>query len=346
MLYIGDVKDRIKEISSESIQTIVTSPPYWGLRDYGTGKWEGGDRHDCSHRRDSKQSDKTITGHKKFDEMNGVGDAIYKTVCKKCGAIRVDQQLGLEEHPEEYVSNFIELARQFKRVLRKDGTFWLNLGDTYFGAKGGHWSSDNSFTNDTTGTKYRENRKAPPPHPYLKTKDLVGIPWRVAFGLQEDGWYLRNDIIWHKPNPMPEAVKDRCAKSHEYIFMLSKSRKYYFDYKSILEPSTLSLNPCEFTEYEEGVVRKDVWTLNTSSYKGAHFAVFPDTIPKLCILAGSREDDYILDPFMGSGTTAVMAQRLNRNWVGIELNPKYAEIINSRTSQMDLFYNNTKNKGD
>ena len=175
------------------------------------------------------------------------------------------------------------------------------------------------------------SRAAPPKHPYLKTKDLVGIPWRVAFALQKDGWYLRNDVIWHKPNPMPEAVNCRCAKSHEHIFLLSKSPNYYFDAKAIAEPSMDVNNP------NGTKVRKDVWTINTSTYKGAHFAVFPMDIPELCIKAGSREGDIVLDPFMGSGTTAVVAKRLSRRWIGIELNPEYASIIKERTAQRTLF---------
>lgn len=278
MLLIGDIREKIKEIESESVQAIVTSPPYWGLRDY---------------------------------DNSG--------------------QIGQEESPEKFVEELVKTFSGLKRVLKKDGTFWLNLGDTYFGAKGGHWDSSNSITNSETGTNYRMSRAAPPPHPYLKTKDLVGIPWRVAFGMQQDGWYLRNDVIWHKPNPMPEAVRDRCAKSHEHIFLFSKSPKYYFDDKAIAEPSSDINSP------NETKVRRDVWTLNTSTYKGAHFAVFPMEIPELCIKAGSKEGDLILDPFMGSGTTAVVARRLSREWIGIELNPEYAKIIKDRTSQMGLF---------
>jgi len=318
LLYIGDVKEEIKNIESGSVQAIITSPPYWGLRNYEN-----------------------------------------------------EDQIGQEEHPEQFVFNFVKnLSSQFRRVLKDDGTFWLNLGDTYFGAKGGHWSSDNSVTNDETGTKYREHRKAPPPHPYLKTKDLVGVPWKMAFALQRDGWYLRNDIIWAKNNPMPEAVKDRFAKSHEHIFLFSKNKHYYFDYEAVLEPYTEPLNrwggdnynDIEDSKYDEGQAkelgyshqekdgrgklvrpnpngktRKDVWKLNTSSYAGGHFAVFPDEIPKLAIQAGTKTGDTVLDPFMGSGTTAIVARRLLRKWVGIELNPEYAEIIKERTSQMEMF---------
>ena len=309
MLYVGDVNEQIGNIKSGSIQAIITSPPYWGLRDYEN-----------------------------------------------------EDQIGQEKHPEQFVENFVKnLSSQFRRVLRDDGTFWLNLGDTYFGAKGGHWSSDNSATNDETGTKYREHRKAPPPHPYLKVKDLVGVPWKMAFALQQDGWYLRNDIIWAKNNPMPEAVKDRFAKSHEHIFLFSKNKHYYFDYEAVLEPYTEALNRWGGSKYNEeqdtkyadnklydragkdarpnpdGKVRKDVWKLNTSSYSGGHFAVFPDDIPQLAIQAGTKQGDTVLDPFMGSGTTAIVATRLLRKWIGIELNSKYAQIIKDRTNQMEMF---------
>ena len=228
MLIIGDVREKVKELEQKSIQSIITSPPYWGLRDYDS-----------------------------------------------------TEQIGQEETPEEFIKAIVLLARDLKLCLKDDGTFWLNLGDTYFGAKGGHWDSSNSITSSETGQQYRIQKKAPPKHQFLKTKDLVGIPWRVAIALVEDGWYLRNDIIWHKPNPMPEAVRDRCAKSHEHIFLLTKKPKYYFDYESIKEESVMSNT--------DGKVRRDVWTMNTSTYKGAHFAVFPEKIPELCIKAGTKE---------------------------------------------------------
>ena len=274
MLLIGDCFQKILEIKEQSVQTIVTSPPYWGLRDY------------------EENSD----------------------------------QIGQEPSPEMFVSKLVKLFGLCKRILKDDGTLWLNLGDTYFGAKGGHWEGGNSITNDATGHAYRLKKKAPEKHSYLKTKDLVGIPWQVAIALQKDGWYLRQDIIWHKPNPMPEAVKDRCVKSHEYIFLLSKSKKYFFDYKAVQEKGQ-----------EEARNKRSVWAINTASFSGAHFAVFPEKIPELCIKAGSREGDTVFDPFMGSGTTAFVSQRLGRKWVGIELNESYAEIINQRTQQRELF---------
>ena len=269
MLLIGNSIDKLKELDTATIQTCITSPPYWGLRDYDD-----------------------------------------------------DGQLGQEDHPEEFVNKLTDIFMQVHRVLREDGTLWINIGDTYFGAKGGHWDGGNSITNEQSGTKYRENRKAPPKHPYLKTKDLSGVPWMLALSLQKKGWYLRQDNIWHKPNPMPEAVNDRCAKSHEHIFLLTKNPKYYFNAEAIGEKTRR---------------RTDVWTLNTSSFKGAHFAVFPQQIPEMCIKAGTHEGDTVLDPFMGSGTTAYVAKRLGRKWVGIELNPEYAQIIQNRVAQRELF---------
>ena len=269
MLLIGNCLDKLKELEEGSVQTCVTSPPYWGLRDY--------------------------------DDAD---------------------QLGQEDHPEEFIERLTEIFMEVYRVLKNDGTLWLNIGDTYFGAKGGHWDGSNSITNVSSGTKYRENRKAPPKHPYLKTKDLSGVPWMLALSLQKKGWYLRQDIIWHKPNPMPEAVNDRCAKSHEHIFLLTKKSKYKFNAEAIAEPTRR---------------RTDVWSLNTSSFSGAHFAVFPQKIPEMCIKAGTDEGDIVLDPFMGSGTTAYVAQRLGRKWVGVELNPEYAQIIKNRVAQGELF---------
>ena len=271
MILIGDCLSKLKEVPSESVQTCVTSPPYWGLRDY--------------------------------DDSG---------------------QLGQEDHPEQFVSKLTEIFEEVRRVLKDDGTLWLNIGDTYFGAKGGHWDGGNSITNSETGEKYREHRKAPPKHEYLKTKDLVGVPWLLAFSMQKKGWFLRQDIIWAKPNPMPEAVNDRCAKSHEHIFLFSKKKKYYFDADILRDAFT-------------GARMRDVWTINTSSFAGAHFAVFPEALPERCIKAGSKEGDTVLDPFMGSGTTAYVAQRLSRKWIGIELNPEYAKIIEQKTAQTELF---------
>ena len=302
MLLIGNSLEKIDEIKEKSVQAIVTSPPYWGLRDYNA-----------------------------------------------------DGQLGEELVPEDFVRTLTLLFNKSKRVLKDDGTLWLNIGDTYFGAKGGHWEGGNSITNDATGGNYRMQRKAPPKHPRLKTKDLTGVPWMLAFSLQKDGWYLRQDIIWHKPNPMPEAVKDRCVKSHEYIFLLSLKPRYYFDYKAIQEKAIyagdnrasrgdsrrdeLLTNNMAATSQPTGEFRnkRSVWSINTAQSGEAHFAVFPEKIPELCIKAGTKEGDVVLDPFMGSGTTANVAKRLGRKWIGIELNEEYAKFINTKTAQEELF---------
>jgi len=275
MILQGDCHDCISKLPHNSVQSLVTSPPYWGLRDY--------------------------------DEKG---------------------QLGQEDTPEEFISKLVNLFARGRDALKDDGTMWINIGDTYFGAKGGAWESDNSITTEDTGSEYRMKRKAPPKHRYLKVKDLVGIPWKFAIAMQEDGWYLRQDIIWHKPVPMPEAVNDRFQKSHEHIFLFSKKPKYYFNAEAVGIPK----------KYEEGWVRRhDVWEMPTSNYQGAHFAVFPQKLPELCIKASTKEGDTVLDPFMGSGTTAYVAQQLGRKWIGIELNPEYIKIIKQRTSQQTLF---------
>ena len=275
MILRGNCLEKIDEITPLSIQTVVTSPPYWGLRNYDN-----------------------------------------------------DGQLGQESSPEKFVFNLTKLFSKIKPVLKDDGTVWVNIGDTFFGAKGGHHNSDNSITNNNTGSEYRQKRKAPPKHTYLKDGDLSGVPWMFAREMQKEGWYLKQDIIWHKPNPMPEAVNNRCVKSHEYIFLFTKKKQYYFDAEAISTPKS----------DRSGYIRKgSVWTFNTASLSEAHFAVFPEDLPAHCIKAGSKEGDTVLDPFMGSGTTALVAQKLGRKWIGIELNPEYIEIIKRRTAQTELF---------
>ena len=233
-IIIGDCLESLEKLPSESVNCIITSPPYYGLRDYGTAKWIGGDPN-CPHRRTSKQSNKTITGHKRFEEIGGIGDAIYKTVCPVCGAVREDKQIGLEETPEEYIERLVKVFREAKRVLKDDGTLWLNIGDTYNVSS--YHKDEKSSGKGKQGTNKGsyENVVERPKASNCKPKDLIGIPWMLAFALRSDGWYLRQDIIWHKPNPMPEPVKDRCVKSHEYIFLLSKKPHYYFDYQAIQE---------------------------------------------------------------------------------------------------------------
>lgn len=304
---ICDVMDGLRSLPDNVVQCVVTSPPYYGLRDYGTATWEGGDKN-CTHRRESKKSDKTITGHKNFDEMLGVGDAIQKDICAYCGAKRIDNQIGLEKTPEEYVQKMVEVFREVRRVLRDDGTVWLNLGDSYCGYKG-----DNYCKNPET-SKLQFNNHIPvannigtPQTSGLKSKDLVGIPWRVAFALQADGWYLRSDIIWNKPNPMPESVTDRPTKSHEYIFLLTKSPKYYYDSEAIKEKGTIpagtkggytgkeaSLQGLKYSntsgwEYTGTRNKRSVWNIATKPNFEAHFATFPPELPEICIKAGTSQ---------------------------------------------------------
>lgn len=240
-ILIGDCKEVLKEIPDESINCCITSPPYYGLRDYGTGTWIGGDPN-CPHRRVSKYSEKTITGHHAEELAGNVGDAIYKTVCPLCGAVREDKQIGLEETPEEYIAKLVQVFHEVKRVLKADGTLWVNIGDSYWGSGSRGYDFTNKFSEASKlqqGSKGTINLSNMPKlmgnQGEYKNKDLIGIPWMLAFALRADGWYLRQDIIWHKPNPMPESVKDRCTKSHEYFFLLSKSPHYYFDYEAIQE---------------------------------------------------------------------------------------------------------------
>jgi len=231
----GDCRNTLKQFD-EKARMCVTSPPYYGLRDYGTATWIGGDPN-CNHRRDSKvKPENCNTGHKNHDEMYGVGDAIYKTVCPKCGAIRQDNQIGLEETPEKYVEEMVKVFRLVRDNLTDDGTLWLNIGDSYY-----NYRSDGNYPKQTV-SKTRQDLPTKTPVrgnklDGLKQKDLIGIPWMLAFALRADGWYLRQDIIWHKPNPMPESVKDRCTKSHEYIFLLSKNKNYYYNNEAIKEPA-------------------------------------------------------------------------------------------------------------
>lgn len=233
-IYQGNSLEVLKTLPADSIDCCVTSPPYFGLRDYGTGKWVGGDDK-CKHRRDTKNAnpDWVIQTRGKVD--NGVCDEIFRSTCPKCGAIREDDQIGLEETPEQYVAKLVMLFSKVRRVLKPEGTLWLNLGDSYAAYWDQHYGQGQSLSGS------RENKGSAPPSKKspvfsdskIKPKDLFGIPWMVAFALRNDGWYLRQDIIWHKPNPMPESVTDRCTKSHEYIFLLSKSAKYYYDADSI-----------------------------------------------------------------------------------------------------------------
>lgn len=269
---VGDNRETLKSLADGSVQCVVTSPPYWGLRDYG-----------------------------------------------------VDDQIGLEPVPDDYVEELCKVFDEVWRVLADDGTLWLNLGDTY---------SAQRWTGTGKGQPMNKNNDghrdiAPEKQSGLPDKNLVGIPWKVAFALQKRGWFLRQDIIWAKPNPMPEPVTDRCTKSHEYIFLLSKSANYFFDHLAIREPAVTSND-----DIEEGFRNKrDVWTVTTTRYSEAHFATYNPDLIRPCILAGTKEGDLVLDPFSGSGTTGAVAMQAGRNYVGLELNPDYAAMSLKRISE-------------
>ena len=300
----GDCREIMRKWASQGVkaQTCITSPPYYGLRDYGH---EG--------------------------------------------------QIGLEETPEEYIKAMVEVFQCVWDVLEDDGTLWLNIGDSYAG------NNSRASNNGRAGFGNAREKVVNRTGEGLKTKDLIGIPWMLAFALRADGWYLRQDIIWHKPNPMPESVQDRCTKSHEYIFLLSKSSKYYYDSESIKEKSIhageqRSFNspkkamrnvdgkvstgnehpdalPIEVSELKN---KRSVWTVNPKPYSGSHFAVFPTELIEPCILAGAPIGGIVLDPFMGSGTTAQVAQDLGRQYIGCELNPEYGKLQKKRTAQTSL----------
>lgn len=296
----GDCVEIMRKWANDGIkaQMCVTSPPYFGLRDYG-----------------------------------------------------VDGQIGLEQTPEEYIAALVDVFSAVRDVLADDGTLWVNIGDSYAGSrKGQSKDGENDPKRQKTKGMVLDNVK------YQKTayksKDLIGIPWMLAFALRADGWFLRQDIIWHKPNAMPESVRDRCTKAHEYIFLLSKSKKYFFDSDGIKERALTSgkqnsfsrksntcPSPCSpmqhrdnrpFIEYSETRNRRSVWHVSTKPYKGAHFSTFPTGLIEPCILAGSRIGDVVLDPFMGSGTTAQVALQFGRKYLGCEINANYADLQQNR----------------
>lgn len=260
-IFQGNVLDVLRRMPSASIQAVVTSPPYWGVRDYG-----------------------------------------------------IDGQIGLEPTLEQYMNKLVSIFAEIKRVLKDNGVLWLNIGDSYTSGNRGYRAYDKK-------NPAREMASGRPNTPAgLKRKDLIGIPWKLAFALQSDGWYLRSDIIWHKPNAMPESVKDRPVRSHEYIFMLSKSEKYYYDYTAVLEPGVTT----------EKRRMRSVWSINTSPFPGEHFATFPISLISPCILSATKENDFVLDPFFGSGTLGLVCNDNARNFIGVELNPEYVKIAANR----------------
>jgi len=310
--YVGDCRDLLAQLPDACVQTCITSPPYWGLRDYGA---EG--------------------------------------------------QLGLERTPDEYVANMVRVFHGVRRALAVGGTLWLNLGDSYASIAGGYDETGSRGSTSVIGAKtqaaVRKGANRRPPLG-LKPKDMVGIPWLVAFALRADGWYLRSDIIWHKSNAMPESVTDRPTKSHEHVFMLSKSSRYFYDADEIREPHSApprrpgGFNPAkavgpldrggasqwerhrseEASYHPLGRNARDVWTIATEPFDGAHFATMPPSLAERCVLAGSRPGDIVLDPFFGSGTTGMVAEKHGRRWIGFDLNPEYEKLQRQRTAQRSL----------
>jgi DNA modification methylase len=300
-ILIGDARSRLSELLDQSVNCVVTSPPYFGLRDY-----------------------------------------------------QVAGQIGLEPTPDAYVDELVSVFRGVRRVLRDDGTVWLNLGDSYVSVGNGAQGVNGEMA--TRRVAQVRDRKAvhgsgerPPSVPNLPPKNLIGIPWRVAFALQADGWFLRQDIIWAKPNPMPESVRDRCTKAHEYIFLLSKRERYHFDADAIAEPAIYAgdikvrlgsskdfdiikqrTHPTGSRVVPETRNRRSVWTIASEPFSDAHFATFPPSLVEPCILAGCPKGGTVLDPFGGAGTTALVADRLGRNAILIELNPSYAAMARAR----------------
>lgn len=337
----GDCREVLKTLPDASVNCCVTSPPYYGLRDYG-----------------------------------------------------MSEQIGLEQTPEEFIQELTDVFREVKRVLTDDGTLWLNIGDSYWGSGSRGWDFTGKLKPDVSkiqGSDKKYNLTNVPKCTgnvgCYKNKDLIGIPWMLAFSLRNDGWYLRQDIIWHKPNPMPESVTDRCTKSHEYIFLFSKKPKYYFDHEAIQEPASFSTyqrlsqdidnqegsyTPSKgngkmkavgyrlgstkygdsddphyqnksgkewYPQEEDGIIvrnKRDVWSVTTKPCREAHFATFPEDLIEPCILAGCPIGGAVLDPFFGSGTTGRVAKKLNRHYIGIELNPEYIEISSRRTNNVQM----------
>jgi DNA modification methylase len=352
VLYCGDSLAVLRELPEASVHCCVTSPPYWGLRDYGTAQWEGGDPA-CDHKREMNWPDPK---NPNANSANGHGAASQKLGgdCAKCGARRIDQQLGLERTPEEYISRMAEVFREVRRVLRDDGTLWLNIGDSYASqgaAHGGREDNQSGVGAKRTHAAGAGDQNARMSPAGLKPKDLVGIPWMLAFALRADGWYLRSEIIWAKPNPMPESVTDRPTKAHEQIFLLAKSQKYHYNADAIAEQAdpinwrdsaTRRRRPPPGMAEDSGFLKgrkyesrnkRSVWTVATEPFPEAHFATFPQALIQPCILAGCPEGGTVLDPFSGAGTTALVAKENGRRFIGVELNPGYCKIAAKRLAQ-------------
>lgn len=450
VLYAGDSLTVLKELPSESVDCIISSPPYFGLRNYQTATWEGGIK-DCDHIANPNATKKM--GNPEFNENRPSREATktagyYKDVCPKCGAIRIDKQIGIEKMPEEFVAKLVEVFHEAKRVLKDSGNLWLNLGDSYAGSWGnsgnrpeldGKMGSQRERKTGYVSHNGYDNYRERTPTSYkldgIKPKDLIGIPWAVAFALRNDGWYLRQEIIWEKLNPLPESVNDRCSRSHEHVFLLAKNRKYFFDNEAIKEPiaessrarqkrgtsgvhknvngapgqTPHSMNkPREYDKeriVSETRNKRSVWSTATSPSRSNHYASFPSNLISPMILAGTSEKGccsqcgkpvvrmvetqnnweerkargepirhgtsgvssfdvsvggfesssktigweptcdcgkpfvpcVVLDPFVGSGTTAAVAKYLGRRYIGIDLKEEYLDISKNRLKQETLF---------
>lgn len=441
-LLCGDALETLREADDRQVRCVVTSPAYWGLRDYKTGRWEGGDSN-CQHRYENPQRGTSNDGSFSEERSFEGGARPMLRSCRWCGAVRVDQQIGLEPSVELYVQRLVEVFREVRRVLTDDGTLWLNLGDSYVtrprgNRKAGSGRLTNPERQDAVyphGVDWRVEHGRPEGDPKalrnqasrselyrfrsgpvdfdpkskqglvreserpnrrnemgegLKHKDLIGVPWEVAFALRRDGWFLREEIIWHKTNPLPESVRDRPTRAHESLFLFSKSPSYFYDYEAIQEPATsynhartvidngpeqppgtsphsglrtsglaevipIRKNDSEVAESRsDGGKRvkgfqarwdaqeasgaskqmmrnkRDVWSLRSEPYKGAHMAVMPTKLVEPCILAGSAPGDLVMDPFCGSGTVGVVALRHGRRFVGIDLQPNYLPLAHER----------------
>jgi len=419
-LYHGDALEVLRTLPDASVHCCVTSPPFYGLRDYGTGSWEGGDP-DCDHRRPVSQRSRASSRLEGGKATVAEAQTGYRDRCR-CGAERVDDQVGLEPTPDAYITRLVEIFRELRRVLRDDGTLWLELGDSYASQPGG--DPRTGFNSRYFGKDYRPGKQAAAADHFpatldrraagTKRKDLLGIPWRVAFALQQDGWWLRAEIIWAKPNAMPESVRDRPTRAHSTLFLLAKSGRYFYDQDAVREPWADNRNgasgarpgtPEAYADAagragDTGLARfntgarhgrggleggayappgqtphgnargpdgrhkttvtagdgsvqhrdgerwpnpngrnmRSVWTIPTSGYDGAHYAVFPAELARRCIAAGCPEGGTVLDPFVGSGTVPDVARRMGRHAIGIDLNPAYLrEHAAARLAQLSLF---------
>lgn len=407
---IGDCRDSMREMiaAGVKVQTCISSPPYYALRDYQTGTWEGGSA-ECDHTRllgGTKSStlhhyDNGLNPETIARKVEGYSRASYRGTCGKCGATRIDKQIGLENSPSEYIASLVEVFRLVRELLDDSGLLWIVIGDSFCstdkwgGGKNGN-TGKHTIAPNGAAPSWEAAREKKQHVDGIKPKNLYGIPWRLAFALQDDGWWLRSEIIWEKPNAMPSSVSDRCSVSHETIFMLSKNGgkpllwrakdtrewsttpnltetivnslgitvprwsgfDYYYDAAAIAEPAsgrdpgnithkgvTAYENGDEYCRTKGGLLnvgaretrnKRSVWSIPTQPFSDAHFAVFPPKLIEPMVLASTRIGDTVLDPFFGSGTTGEVAQSLNRNWVGCDLNAGYAPLQQKRTAQTSL----------